>query len=88
MAKSTPIRRFKGKRNGPAPGVLNCQPFSMPCPGLSHGNFMAKRQLNRRQNWRIEKKSRASAPLAPPNASSMRYRNWKAATWGQSNWAW
>jgi len=27
----------------------------MPCPGLSHGNFMAKRQLNRRQNWRIEK---------------------------------
>ena len=45
---------------------------------------MAKRQLNRRQNWRIEK-SRASVLLARPNASSMCCRNWKVATWGRNN---
>ncbi len=33
--------------------MLNCQPFFfLP---RQHGSFMAKRQLNRRQNWRIEK---------------------------------
>lgn len=59
----------------------------MPTPGLSYGTFMAKRQLNRRQNWRIEK-IQGERALARPNASSMHCRNWKVATWGRSNWAW
>ena len=40
---------------------------------------MAKRQLNRRQNWRIEKIQ---------NERAARAANWRVATWGRNNWAW
>lgn len=48
---------------------------------------MAKRQLNRRQNWRIEKIQGERAARAA-NASSTCCRSWKVATWGLSSLAW
>lgn len=40
---------------------------------------MAKRQLNRRQNWRIER-FKASAPPAPPSVNHGQWKHWKAVT--------
>jgi len=48
---------------------------------------MAKRQLNRRQNWRIEKIQGERAARAAKREQHA-LQNWRVATWGPSNLAW
>lgn len=48
---------------------------------------MAKRQLNRRQNWRIER-FKVNAQRVPPNVNPPPWKRSRAATWAPNKQAW